>query len=71
VHHTGSHAGLVIKAARKAQNLSQRDLAVLCEVDQSVISRIERGLVDGSPRTLKAITEALGQNMARRIGGSA
>jgi transcriptional regulator with XRE-family HTH domain len=61
------HAGKIIQMARKAQNLSLRDLAALSEVDHTTISRIERGVIDGSPRTLKALTEALG----RALGGAA
>jgi transcriptional regulator with XRE-family HTH domain len=41
-----------------------RQLAALAEVDHSMLSRIENGLVDPSPRVVKAITEALGKNMA-------
>jgi len=58
------HTGAVIQTARKAQNLSLRDLARLSEVDYSMISRIERGLVDPSPRVVKALTEALGRYAA-------
>lgn len=61
------HTGPVIKAARKAQKLSLRELSRLCEVDHSTISRIENGQVDPSPRVVKAITEALGRHM----GGAA
>lgn len=57
------HTGAIIQTARKAQNLTQRQLADLAEVDHSMISRIERGLVDPSPRVVKAITEALGRNL--------
>ncbi|MBO9524304.1 MAG: helix-turn-helix transcriptional regulator [Nocardioidaceae bacterium] len=58
------HTGAVIRAARKAQNLSLRQLADLCEVDYTTLSRIENGKVDASARTIKAITEALGKYMA-------
>ena len=61
------HAGTVIRAARKAQNLTLRELAKMSEVDHSMISRIENGQVDASPRVIKALTEALGRNM----GGAA
>lgn len=59
MHHTGT----VIQAARKAQKLTLRQLAELSEVHHSMISRIERGEVDPSPRVIKALTEALGKNM--------
>jgi transcriptional regulator with XRE-family HTH domain len=58
------HTGNVIRVARKAQKLTLRQLAALAEVDHSMLSRIENGLVDPSPRVVKAITEALGKNMA-------
>lgn len=48
---------------RKAQNLSLRELADLAEVDYSMLSKVERGLVDPSPRWLKAVTDALGRNL--------
>lgn len=58
------HAGTAIKAMRKTQNLSLRKLADLAEVDYSTLSKVERGLVDPSPRWLKAVTDALGKHMA-------
>lgn len=58
------HAGTVLKRARKAQNLSLREVARLAEVDYSTLSKVERGLVEPSPRWLKAVTDALGKHMA-------
>ena len=58
------HAGTVIKAARKAQNLSLREVAALAEVDYSMLSKVERGVHEPSPRWLKAVTDALGKHMA-------
>lgn len=52
---------------RRAQDLSLRDLAALAEVDYSTLSKVERGLVEPSPRWLKAVTDALG----RHLGGVA
>lgn len=66
MHHTGD----VIRVARKAQNLTLRQLAALSEVDHTMISRIERGLVDPSPRVVKALTEALGRNLAEKRGAA-
>ena len=57
----------MIRVARKAQGLSLRDLARLAEVHHSMISRIENGQVDPSPRVVKALTDALGRHM----GGAA
>lgn len=61
------HAGTAIRAMRKAQNLSLRELAALAEVDYSTLSKVERGIHDPSPRRLKAVTDALG----RHLGGVA
>lgn len=60
------HTGAVLRAARKAQKLTQRQLAELAEVDHSMVSRIESGKVNPSPRVVKALTEALGRNMAEQ-----
>lgn len=59
------HAGTVVQAARKAQNLTLRELARLAEVDYSMLSKVERGLVDPSPRWLKSVTDAIGKHMAK------
>lgn len=61
------HAGRVLREARKAQKLTLRDLSLLAEVDYSMLSKVERGLIDPSPRWLKAVTDALG----RQMGGAA
>jgi len=67
MHHTGA----LIRQTRKTQKLSLRDLARLSEVDHSTLSRIENGLIDPSPRTVKAITDALGRNLAAHMDGAA
>lgn len=64
------HAGTVIREARKAQGLTLRDLAALAEVDHSMLSKVERGLVDPSPRWLKSVTVALGRNLAHTRGAA-
>lgn len=48
-----------LKTARLASGLTQKELAQRANVDQSVISNIERGVAAGSTR-LAAIAEALG-----------
>jgi len=58
------HAGTALRALRKAQKLSLRDVAKLAEVDYSTLSKVERGLHDPSPRWVKAVTDALGKHMA-------
>lgn len=64
------HSGLVISEARKALNLTQKQLADLSDVDHSTISRIERGLINPPARTVKALTDALGQAAAARRGAA-
>lgn len=59
-----ANAGTALKAMRKAQNLSIRQLAELAEVNATMLSQVERGLRDPSPRWLKAVTDALGKHMA-------
>jgi len=58
------HAGPALRALRKAQKLSLREVANLAEVDYSTLSKVERGLHDPSPRWLKAVTDALGKHLA-------
>jgi len=58
------HAGTALRALRKAQKLSLREVANLAEVDYSTLSKVERGLHDPSPRWLKAVTDALGKHLA-------
>lgn len=66
VLHMG-HAGHAIRALRKAQGLSLRDLAKLAEVNAGHLSQVENGKREPSPRWLKAVTDALGQH----LGGAA
>jgi transcriptional regulator with XRE-family HTH domain len=46
--------------------MSLRELARRSEVDYTTISRIERGQINPSGRTIKAITDALGAAIAER-----
>lgn len=59
-----AHAGIAIRALRDAQGLGLRELARLAEVNPSMLSQVERGLKDPSPRWLRAVTDALGQHLA-------
>lgn len=59
-----TNAGHAIRAMRKAQDLSLRDLARIAEVEPGYLSQVERGLREPSPRWLKAVTDALGQHLA-------
>ena len=56
-HNASSHA---VYAARAAAGLSQKQLAALSGIDQSDISRIERGVANPSVETLERIAGALG-----------
>lgn len=58
------NAGTAVRAMRKAQNLSIRQLAEMAEVNATMLSQVERGLREPSPRWLKAITDALGRNLS-------
>ncbi len=50
---------LWVRAARAARGLTQRDLAARSTIDQSHISRIEKGL-DARISTLSAVVNAMG-----------
>jgi transcriptional regulator with XRE-family HTH domain len=60
------HSGTIIREAREALDLTQEQLGELAGVDHSTISRIENGLIASPPRTIKALTDALGQEKARQ-----
>lgn len=48
-----------LKAIRESKNITQAQLAIDCDFDVSVISRIERGVVNTSLSNLKLISSAL------------
>jgi transcriptional regulator with XRE-family HTH domain len=50
--------GGLIAALRRESEQSLRDLADRANVDPSYLSRVERGLVDPSPRWVQAIADA-------------
>lgn len=56
---TRTNIGKRIAELREQQNLSQRELARRCNIDQAHISRIERGLLSPSLDTLAEIAETL------------
>lgn len=58
------NAGTAVRAMRKAQKLSIRQLAELAEVNATMLSQVERGKREPSPRWLKAVTDALGRNLS-------
>ena len=51
--------GNAVAAARARKGLSQKELAAITGIDQSDISRIERGIANPSIGTLNRIAEAL------------
>ena len=51
--------GVVIRRLRKAQNLSQEDLAFKSDLDRTYISILERGLKQPSLPTILRIAQAL------------
>lgn len=53
------NVGANIKAIRESQNITVRELGVLCNMDYGNISRIECGKSDCRLLTLKAIADAL------------
>lgn len=58
------HAGSAIQTLRETQQLSLRQLAALAGTSHSYLSRVERGQRDPSERWLRAVTDALGKNLA-------
>lgn len=52
--------GVQLKKIRLDKGMSQAQLAIDCDFDVSVISRIERGKVNTSIDNLRLIAEALG-----------
>jgi transcriptional regulator with XRE-family HTH domain len=51
--------GLHLKKMRESKNITQSQLAIDCDFDVSVISRIERGTVNTSISNLRLISKAL------------
>lgn len=51
--------GQNLKAIRESKNITQAQLAIDCDFDVSIISRIERGTVNTSLNNLKLIADAL------------
>ena len=61
--------GLRIKQLRTDKVLSQQDLAQLCGISKSGMSRIEAGQINMSMRTLLCIVEAFGISMEEFFDG--
>ncbi|MBQ6366250.1 MAG: helix-turn-helix domain-containing protein [Oscillospiraceae bacterium] len=64
IHKASSQA---VAAARAAAGISQKQLAALTGIDQSDISKIERGIANPSVETLDRIANALGGQLTISI----
>lgn len=60
-------ASSAVAKARAAKGVSQKQLAILTGIDQSDISKLERGLSNPSVSTLKRIADALGGQLNIQI----
>ena len=65
-----SSAGELLRAARTAARLSQRELALRAQVTQSVVSAYESGARDPSLTTLQRLVEAAGQQLDVHVRAS-
>ena len=64
---TNQTAASAVAAARAVSGLSQKQLAALSGIDQSDISKIERGIANPSVSTLEKIAKALGGRLSISI----
>lgn len=64
---TNQSAGLAVLKARAEADLSQKELALATGIDQSDISKIERGVANPSIATLDRIAKALGKKLTITI----
>lgn len=64
IYRASAHA---VAAARAAAGISQKQLAALTGIDQSDISKIERGVANPSVATLERIAYALGGQLSITI----
>lgn len=62
--------GLAVQAQRKANGLSQEELAMRIDADQAYISRIEAGQSNVTLETADAIASALGIDVAELLAAS-
>ena len=54
-----------LKELRSRKRLSLEALGYLANLDPATVSRIERGVVEASPRSIVALARALGTSVAR------
>ena len=64
-NHTASASAVI--SARAAAGISQKQLATLTGIDQSDLSKIERGIANPSVGTLERIADALGGHLSISI----
>ena len=66
----GQSAAAAVASARALSGISQKQLAAITGIDQSDISKIERGIANPSISTLERIAKALGGQLAISIAVS-
>jgi transcriptional regulator with XRE-family HTH domain len=54
-----------LKELRARKRLSLEAVGYLAELDPATVSRVERGLVEPSPRTVVSLARALGTSVAK------
>ena len=64
---SGVIAGEAVAAARAYRGVSQKELAASTGIDQSDISKIERGVYNPSVKTLDRIAKALGARLEIKL----
>lgn len=57
-----------LKDVRERKALSQAELAALAGVNRSTIVRLEAGVDDPQPRTVRKLAQALGMDPAELMG---
>jgi len=59
--------GIKIRSLRKKREMTLKEISTLCKCSPSLLSQIERGTVNPSFSTLKAIGDALGTTVAHLV----
>ena len=55
--------GLLVRKYRKERNMSQEQLALLCNMDRSYLGRIERGEVNKKKKKIYELAKSLDVNV--------
>jgi len=61
--------GLRVRKLRQINEMSQEDLAVICQLDRTYISGIERGLRNISLKNICALAQSFGISMSTLLEG--